>query len=455
MQLAHPHLRWKAGNDVSLLENGVQLFPALCAAFDAATTSIHVEMYIFRLDIAGKQLLHHLMQAAKRGLKVRVVIDGYGSATEDETIARALRAAGGQCRIYRPEPKHFTLKSFDFMRLRRLHRKIVVIDGTFGFVGGINFEDDYSTADPDVRTTDPRYDYAVRVAGPIVTDLVEALDLLWLRTRKYSKDDNQGIGADSSDIESSLRQQKMPLSWRHIHLKHLRKRLRYFKRNNGSLRTHKTVTSTEDSLVTKTPSLAKPSITPVDMRAAVILRDNLRYRRTIERAYLFHIAAAKTEIIIANAYFLPGGKLRRALIDAAHRGVKVRLLLQGKIEYQMQYHATRWIYDLFLRDGIEIYEYLPSFLHAKVAVIDGVSFVGSSNLDPFSLLLAREANVLIDDAGFTAQLRQSLENAMTHGSRIIELTLYGRRPLLGRIADGLSYLLLRIGIALSGKSDHY
>jgi cardiolipin synthase len=191
------------------------------------------------------------------------------------------------------------------------------------------------------------------------------------------------------------------------------------------------------------------------MRAAVILRDNLRYRRAIERAYLFHIAAAKTEIIIANAYFLPGGKLRRALIDAAKRGVKVRLLLQGKIEYQMQYHATRWIYDLFLRESIEIYEYLPSFLHAKVAVIDGVSFVGSSNLDPFSLLLAREANVLIDDAGFTAQLRQSLENAMSRGSRIVELTLYGRRPFLGRIADGLCYLLLRIGVTLSGNSDQY
>jgi cardiolipin synthase len=412
MRLAHPHLRWKAGNDVSLLENGIQLFPALCAAFDAATTSIHVEMYIFRLDIAGKQILHHLMLAAKRGLKVRVLIDGYGSAAEDEEIVSLLSNAGAHCRIYRPEPKRFTLKSVDFMRLRRLHRKIVVVDGLIGFVGGINFEDDYSTADPDIRATDPRFDYAVRVIGPIVSDLVEALDLLWLRTR----------------------------SWQPLNLKQLRTRLRYFKRHRASSRVASEVSST---------------VTSANIRAAVILRDNLRYRHTIESAYLFHIASAKNEIIIANAYFLPGGKLRRALIDAAHRGVKVRLLLQGKIEYQMQYHATRWIYDLFLREGIEIYEYLPSFLHAKVAVIDGVSIVGSSNLDPFSLLLAREANVLIDDAGFTAQLRQSLENAMTRGSRIVELTLYGRRPFMGRIADGLCYLLLRIGVTLSGKSDHY
>lgn len=427
MRLAHPPLRWKTGNDVSLLENGVQLFPALCAAFDAATTSIHVEMYIFRLDSAGNQILHHLMLAAKRGLKVRVLIDGYGSAAEDEEIVRLLSSAGAHCRIYRPEPKRFTLKSVDFMRLRRLHRKIVVVDGLIGFVGGINVEDDYSTADPDIRATDPRYDYAVRVTGPIVSDLVEALDLLWLRTR----------------------------SWQPLHLKQLRTRLRYFKRHRASSRVASQTASTVSSASSSDISSEVFATSPANIRAAVILRDNLRYRRTIESAYLYHIATAENEIIIANAYFLPGGKLRRALIDAAHRGVKVRLLLQGKIEYQMQYHATRWIYDLFLREGIEIYEYLPSFLHAKVAVIDGVSIVGSSNLDPFSLLLAREANVLIDDAGFTAQLRQSLENAMTRGSRIVELTLYGRRPFLGRIADGLCYLLLRIGVTLSGKSDHY
>ncbi|CAN1554019.1 Cls Phosphatidylserine/phosphatidylglycerophosphate/ cardiolipin synthases and related enzymes [Burkholderiaceae bacterium] len=427
MPRVHPHLRWKTGNDISLLENGVQLFPALCAAFDAATTNIHVEMYIFRLDLAGKQLIHHLSLAAQRGLKVRVLIDGYGSAAEDEAIARMLHDAGAHCRVYRPEPKRFTLKSFDFMRLRRLHRKIVVVDATVGFVGGINIEDDYSTADPDVRTTDPRFDYAVRVVGPIVSDLVEALDLLWLRTRH----------------------------WRQTPLRNLRSRLRYFKRHRASSHIVSTSSSLSSSVF---PSATSPPVfspTTANMRAAFILRDNLRYRRTIEKAYLFYIASAKTEIFIANAYFLPGGQLRGALIDAAKRGVKVRLLLQGKIEYQMQYHATRWIYDLFLREGIEIYEYLPSFLHAKVAVIDDMSIVGSSNLDPFSLLLAREANVLVDDAGFTAQLRQSLENAVTRGSRIVELTLYGHRPFLGRIADGLCYLLLRIGVTLYGKSDQY
>ena len=186
-----------------------------------------------------------------------------------------------------------------------------------------------------------------------------------------------------------------------------------------------------------------------------MLRDNLRYRKSIETVYLEGITHAQETIIIANAYFLPGRKLRHALINAAQRGVKVKLLLQGKIEYRMQYHATRWIYDQFLRAGIEIYEYLPSFLHAKVAVLDQISTVGSSNLDPLSLVLAREANVVIDDAALTHTLRESLEAAIVHGSKVIEHTLYAQRPMLTRLTDGVAYLLLRVGVALTGKSSDY
>ena len=121
----------------------------------------------------------------------------------------------------------------------------------------------------------------------------------------------------------------------------------------------------------------------------------------------------------------------------------------------MQYHATRWSYEQFLRAGIEIYEYLPSFLHAKVAVLDNLATVGSSNLDPFSLLLAREANVLLDDPAFTQTLRRSLESAITHGSRVVERSLYARRPLLTRLLDGLAYLLLRVGVAVTGRGAEY
>ena len=405
MPLIHPHLRFKAGNAVTLLENGVQLFPALCEAFDRATRSIQVETYIFRLDVAGAKILHHLKLAALRGVRVRVMLDGFGSAEDEQAIQSELLAVGAQCRIYRPEPRQFTLKSFNFKRLRRLHRKIVVVDSQVAFIGGVNFEDDYLASDPLNRANDPRFDYAVQITGPVVAEIVHAQDLLWLRL----------------NWRLLLRR---PRTWRHLRFRH--------QRHRAALQ----------------PAAGRA-------QAALVLRDNLHYRKSIETAYLLGIRQAQHTIIIANAYFLPGRKLRHALIDAARRGVKVKLLMQGKIEYRLQYHATRWIYDQFLRAGIEIYEYLPSFLHAKVAVLDQLSTVGSSNLDPFSLLLAREANVVVADAVFTQTLQQSLEAAIVHGSKVIEHTLYARRPVVTRLTDGLAYLLLRIGVALTGKSSDY
>jgi cardiolipin synthase len=123
--------------------------------------------------------------------------------------------------------------------------------------------------------------------------------------------------------------------------------------------------------------------------AGLVLRDNLRNRNRIERAYRKAIGEARQDVLIANAYFLPGAKIRRALMDAARRGVRVRLLLQGRYEYFMQYHAARPVYGALIAAGVEIYEYHSGFLHAKVAVVDGHwATVGSSNLDPLSLQLA-------------------------------------------------------------------
>lgn len=405
-------LRWKQGNAVTLLENGVQLFPALCEAFDQATTSIHLETYIFRLDQAGTSILSHLKQAALRGVKVRVVLDGFGCAEQDQEIQTELKSAGARCHIYRPEPKSFGMNGFDMLRLRRLHRKIVIVDGLTAFIGGINFEDDYSENDPTIRHTDPRFDFAVRVTGPVVQDAIHAMDLLWVRLVHTQRENHH---------THSLHKLRY---LRHLHLRHPLHQSDERAQTGG-------------------------------LTAALVLRDNLRFRKSIESAYLAAIDAAQHDIVIANAYFLPGHHLRKALVAAARRGVRVRLLLQGKIEYQLQYHATRWIYDQFLKHGIEIYEYIPSFLHAKVAVMDNWSTVGSSNLDPFSLLLAREANLMIQDAGFATQLRNSLELAMAKGSRVVEHTLYSRRGWLTQASDALAYFLLRFGVALSGKSEDY
>jgi cardiolipin synthase len=187
-------------------------------------------------------------------------------------------------------------------------------------------------------------------------------------------------------------------------------------------------------------------------KAALVPRDNLRHRTRIERAYRRAIGHARTEVIIANAYFVPGRRMRNALVQAARRGVKVQILLQGRYEYFMQYYAARPIYGTLLAAGVQIYEYAPSFLHAKVAVVDGEwATVGSSNLDPLSLLLAREANVMVQDHEFAQDLRGRLLVAMTQGGRQMDAQEYARRPLRQRVSEWAAFVLMRILLAVQGK----
>ena len=192
------------------------------------------------------------------------------------------------------------------------------------------------------------------------------------------------------------------------------------------------------------------------IEAAFVRRDNIRHRRDIENAYLDAIASAKQEIVIANAYFLPGRRFRQALIEAAARGVRVVLLLQGRVEYLLLHYASRALYGVLLDAGIEIYSYHRSFLHAKVAVIDGRwATVGSSNIDPFSLMLAREANVVALDAGFAASLRDSLLLAAREGAQRIAPDNWRLEPLHRRFLAWASYGMVRFLMGMAGYGHRY
>ncbi|CCN16454.1 cardiolipin synthase ClsB [Bordetella bronchiseptica] len=396
-------LHWTDGNAIRLLQNGGDFFPALCEAIDAARLSVHLETYIFLLDRTGRQVLECLESAARRGVKVRVVLDGFGSAGTAEAIRLRITQAGGQCRIFRPEPRWLGHLAFSRSRLRRLHRKVAVVDAELAFVGGINIVDDYDDLDPGDDIPAPRFDFAVAVQGPLVPHILYAQDLLWVRL-------------------NWARLRRHPGDWH---------RMRLFKPVHAD---------------------ASPA---GKLRAALLLRDNLRFRQTFEQAYLYGIQHARRDILIANAYFFPGHQFRKGLMQAAARGVRVRLLLQGKPEYRMQYFATRALYDRLLRGGIEIYEYMPGYLHAKVAVIDNMATVGSSNLDPFSLLLAREANVVVDDQPFAWDLQERLERAIALGGQFIRPLDYQRRGWLRRCVDVAAYTMLRIGVALTGRAGRY
>ncbi|MBA3591474.1 phospholipase D-like domain-containing protein, partial [Methylibium sp.] len=155
------------------------------------------------------------------------------------------------------------------------------------------------------------------------------------------------------------------------------------------------------------------------VRAAFVVRDNVRQRRSIERSYIEALRGARERIDLVSPYFYPGRNFRHALTAAAGRGVRVRLLLQGKADYRFAALAAQALYDEMLVHGVRIYEYLPAFLHAKVALVDDSwATVGSSNIDPLSLLVNLEANVLVDDPAFVARLASELERDFAESREI-------------------------------------
>ncbi|OGW32752.1 MAG: cardiolipin synthase B [Nitrospirae bacterium GWC2_56_14] len=378
--------RFIPGNQVTLLQNGEEYFPALEAAFDRATHAIYLQTYIYEQDATGRRIADALKRAVLRGVSAYVLIDGYGSKDLPHGMLDRLRADGVKVIIFRAKISPWTCRR---ERLRRMHRKVAVVDREIAFVGGINIIDDREVT----GAMPPRYDYAVAVEGPLVDEIHLSVQRLWSR-----------------------------MAWS------------YFRKGPVRDRT-----------------LPVSSFAGGSMSAAFLVRDNIRHRRDIEWAYLRAIEQAGSEIILAHAYFLPGLDFRHALINAAGRGVRVVLLLQGRMEFFLQHYATRALYGTFLDAGIELYEYRKSFLHAKVAVIDGHwATVGSSNIDPFSLLLSREANVAVDDGEFGAALAHSLKRTMEiDGLRILRDS-WKQQPAYLRVLSWLSYGLLRAIVGISG-----
>jgi cardiolipin synthase len=349
-----------------------------------------------------------LERAALRGVRVWLVVDGVGTPRLPELWRTRFAQAGVDWRVYAPLG---TLGLLIPSRWRRLHRKLCVVDGHTAFCGGINILDDWY--DPRHGSlARPRLDFAVSAHGELVGHIQDSMSQLWWRLQGAQH-------ARERKIPQALRSFKtagLPLPWKQ--------------------------------------SLPLPDGTPPPSRAALLLRDNVLHRSQIERAYLKAIGLARHEVLIANAYFLPGRRLRQALVHAARRGVRVRLLLQGRYEYFMQYHAARPVYGTLLAAGVEIYEYDASFLHAKVAVVDPDNerpwaTVGSSNLDPLSLLLAREANVVVADRAFAQQLHQRLSQVIASQSKPVLAALSQRHWHL-RLRDRLAFGLMRLALFVTG-----
>ncbi|HPE02206.1 MAG TPA: cardiolipin synthase ClsB [Burkholderiaceae bacterium] len=373
-----------AGNRVELLRNGEAYFPALLAAIDAAQRWVQLETYIFAEDNMGARVAGALADAASRGVEVRLVLDGFGCANTADALRAMLTPTGVQVRVFRPA-RWWRLGRRHW---RRLHRKIAVVDDAVAFVGGINVIDDHHHRPGERGVLGPRYDYAVRVQGPLVADVALTARRLWWRLGLTGAE----VGAAS--LPPGPRQAGAPL--------------------------------------------------PGGVAAALLLRDNLRNRRTIERAYLRALAPARKEVLIVSAYFVPGRRFLTALMRCAQRGVRVRLLLQGRVDHRLYTYAEQALWDRLLAAGIEVHRYLPSYLHAKAAVVDGAwATVGSSNIDPYSLWLALEANVAVQDQGFAQALAQDIAAVIENEAAPVLREEHERRPWWSRLAQRAAYGVVR------------
>lgn len=367
------------GNRLTLLQGGDELFPAMVAAMAAARHEVWLATYIFHDDAAARLVVQALVAAARRGVAVRLVVDGFGSHATLPRLRQWLAEPGIELEVFRPLERWWSWLMPG--QLRRMHHKLCVVDYAHAFVGGINIIDDRNDLTHG-WTTLPRWDFAVALQGPIVRSVRAAVQAMWTRAQ---------LGHLWRDEVLALAVSPRPVSEARRLIRRLRGRRPGQRPANAS----------------------RPVV------AALLVRDNVGQRRSIERAYVQAIRGARRRVDLAVPYFYPGRAFRRSLRHAARRGVQVRLLLQGKIDYRIAGLAARALYAELRGHGVRIFEYTPAFLHAKVAVIDDDwATVGSSNIDPLSLLLNLEANVVVRDRRFAAELGERFEAAFAASTEV-------------------------------------
>ena len=372
-------LQFVAGNQLQLLHCGSDFFATLLREIQHAQREIYLETYIFSDDAIANQVRNALCDAAQRGVAVHVIIDWVGSGdARANALAQKFSSAGVACRRFNPWFKR---------GLARNHRKLGVFDAKRALIGGINIIDDLFADDGSGKALPfPRWDFTVLLQGELVAQIHQELQAQWLR-----------LG--------------------HMALINRMNLLRYLR-------------------------VSKPESIKSACLAAFVIRDNLRNRATIQKAYLQALGAAKKQEILANPYFAPGRRFRQALISAATRGVQTTLLI-GVGEFRLQDAVTRSYYPKLLRNGVKIVEYRKTQLHAKVAVVDeSWSTVGSSNVDGLSLFVNHEANLVINDAEFTTVLRRHLEQGIADGVPV-DLADYINQPWWKRVWYGFAYLVYR------------
>jgi cardiolipin synthase len=374
------------GNRAQPLEDGKAAYASMLAAIKAARHHVHMEMYIFEGDEAGKQFGDALAERARAGVKVRLIYDSVGSLRTPKEFFKDLESRGVQVVEFNPVKSAGVLDIVGIQN--RDHRKLLLVDGRVAFLGGINISGVYGASGSGSRASSlsagsggddrtfedrPWRDLQVRLEGPVVADLQRAFMRQWERWAK----------------------EKLPEAGLFPQLK------------------------AEGPFVVRAIAAS-----PQDSEA-----------NALYVALISAIEASATEVMITNAYFVPHPQLLAALKAAAQRGVDVKLLLPSKTDSALVYHAGRSFYGELLEAGVKIYERKSRLLHSKSAVVDRVwTTVGSTNLDWRSLVYNDELNAVILGNEFADKIRAVFERDLAN-SEAITLEKWKSRPFGDRIKE--------------------
>jgi cardiolipin synthase len=363
---------WHGLAEIDVFEDGAETFDAITAAIDAARHDVLLETYILRDDRIGERLRRSLSAAAARGVQVRVLADAVGSKGTSRAYWRALEAAAIAVRLFHPW-WHSPLHAW-----RRDHRKIIVVDRTVAFAGGMNIGEEYGSP---MRPRHAAFrDCFARLTGDVVRELASVFAEGWERAG----------GAPIPGVPPVTRE------------------------------------------------ISQASL-PVEQPGVLIL-DGRPGRGQPESIAVLSalVGAARRRLWITTPYFAPPDGGLYMLEDAAQRGVDVRLLLPGRTDVPMLRHAAHGAYTRLLRGGVRVFEYTPCILHAKTMVCDGhLAVIGSANLDFRSLWFNAECNLLLSDATTARTMERHFEANLAE-SREIRLCDWQARGMWHRVGDGLA-----------------
>jgi cardiolipin synthase len=376
---------FKVGSDeVRLLRDGIEALPAMLAAIANAHREILLEMYWIGADAVGTRFRDALAERARAGITVRVIYDAVGSLSITPSFWEPLVKAGGEVREYHPLSP---LKpAFDLSRIeQRDHRKILVVDGTHGFTGGLN------------------------------------LARQWLAP----EDGGEGWRDDMIEVVGYAPRELRTLfykTWRRIGFRRL---------PQGSIR-----------------SLSLPNdVVPLSKRPTgkvYVLASMRRSRRNLRREYLTRLNHAERSIDIANSYFIPDRNVRNALYRAVLRGVRVRVLVPTKSDVAVVQYALEAMYESLLRNGVDMYCHAGPMMHAKTTIIDDrFATIGSYNLDERSQTKNLEVNIAVNDEAFAAYVRKWFERDL-ETAKHLDLYEWRARPLVRRGIEYMAYALRKL-----------